>query len=156
MTQKEQNRNTALPATALYALLLVCVLALTAFGANIYGAVTAAHNAGSAQRAALSYLCVRLRAADEAGAVTVTTGPEGDALILAEPLAQSGYATRIYLWQGQLVEDYAPADSAFAPANAQPIAKTAAFTATVEGNLVRVHTEQGSAVVHLHSEGGAP
>lgn len=148
--------DAALPATALFALLLVCLLALTAAGAAVYVRIAGSAADGRSRRAALDYLCARVRAADEANAVTLADGPEGPVLVLAEPLADSGFATRIYLYDGHLVEDYAPENSALSPDTAQPLAETALFAATFDGSLLTVQTTQGAAQIYLHSGEGAP
>lgn len=118
-------------ALALFGLLLGCMLALSAFGAQVYRALTAAQARNNASRAALSYVSARLRAADTAGAVALGAGPEGPALLLRE----EGYETRIYLYEGCLVEEYAAAGSALAPQNAQIIARTGSFSAAAAGGL---------------------
>ena len=89
-------------ALALFGLLLGCMLALSGFGAQVYRALTAAQARNNASRAALSYVSARLRAADTAGAVALGAGPEGPALLLRE----EGYETRIYLYEGCLVEEW--------------------------------------------------
>lgn len=140
--------------TVLYALLLGCALTLAALGGSLYAALSDSRSENAARRAGLSYLCARIAAADEAGAVTLAQGPDGDALILAEPLAQTGYETRIYWYDGALVEEYRPAGSDYAPAAAQRITETTEFSVVRQGALLRLQTGEGSAAVALHSTGG--
>ena len=135
----------------MFGLLLACMLALSGFGAQVYRALTAAQARNNASRAALSYVSARLRAADTAGAVALGAGPEGPALLLRE----EGYETRIYLYEGCLVEEYAAAGSALAPQNAQIIARTGSFSAAAAGGLYTVTTDAGVVQVCLHSGEGS-
>ena len=146
-----QKDPAAACALALFGLLLGCMLALSAFGAQVYRALTAAQARNNASRAALSYVSARLRAADTAGAVALGAGPEGPALLLRE----EGYETRIYLYEGFLVEEYAAAGSALAPQNAQIIARTGSFSAAATGGLYTVTTDAGTVQICLHSGEGS-
>ena len=92
-----------------------------------------------------------LRTADQTGAVSVEPGPQGDALVLADAGEDTGYETRIYVYDGQLMEEYAASESSFDPAAAQAVARTDTFTVTMDGGLVSVTTDQGSIRVYLHT-----
>lgn len=136
---------------ALFVLMLGCVLALAIFGAQVYRALTENQSRNNALRASLSYVAARLRAADQAGAVSVEAGPQGDALVLADAGEDTGYETRIYVYDGRLMEEYAARESAYDPAGAQAVARTDTFTVTVDGGLVTVNTDQGRVCVYLHT-----
>lgn len=146
-TRTKHTNTAAVGAMALFVLMLSFVLAVVGFGAEVYRALTASQNRNNAGRAALSYLSARLRAADADGAVTIGRGPEGPALILAEP----GYETRIYLCDGALMEEYAATGSPLDPAAAQVVAHTDAFAVTVEDGVYAVTTGEGTVRVRLHS-----
>ena len=77
--------------------------------------------------------------------------PKAPALLLRE----EGYETRIYLYEGCLVEEYAAAGSALAPQNAQIIARTGSFSAAAAGGLYTVTTDAGVVQVCLHSGEGS-
>lgn len=142
-------------ALALFALLLGCILALVLLGGGLYERLAAGERQNSAVRASLDYLSTRVRAADRQGAVRLEEGPEGPALVLAEAPEEGGYELRIYLYEGWLVEDYAPAGSAYAPDGAQPVAESDRFEPVFEApGLLRLCTQQGVALVALRSEGG--
>lgn len=147
-TRTKRHSNTAgVSAMALFVLMLGVVLAVVGFGGEVYRALTESQGRNNAARAALRYVSARLRAGDAAGAVTVEQGPEGPALILAEP----GYETRIYLYQGTLMEEYAAADTPLDPAAAQVVARTDTFEVTAEGRLYTITTGEGTVRVWLHS-----
>ena len=151
-TRQKPHNAAALCAMALFVLMLGCLLALSGFGAQVYRTLTESQSRNNAARAALSYVSARLRASDAEGAAAVGQGPEGPALLLREP----GYETRIYLYRGSLVEEYAAAGAPLDPESAQPVARAAAFAVTVQGSLYTVSTDAGTVQVTLHSgEGGA-
>lgn len=136
---------------ALFVLMLGCVLMLAVFGAQVYGALTMSQNRNKAVRAGLSYVAARLHAADEVRAVSVETGPQGDALVLADVGEDTGYETRIYVYDGQLMEEYAEKQRDLDPSSAQPVAATDTFSVTLDGGLVTVTTDQGTIRVFLHT-----
>lgn len=153
MNQKDPGRLSPLLAMALFGLMLACVLGLMALGSGLYGSITRTMTANNADRASLRYLTTSVRAADTAAGVRLDSGPEGTMLVLAEPA--SGYETRIYLWEDQLVEEYAPAGSAPAPENAQPVCACTRFEATFAADqLLMLTTDQGTARVALRCEKG--
>ena len=86
--------------------------------------------------------------------MAIGQGPEGPSLVLTDPAAPE-YATRIYLYQGSLVEEYAEADSPLQPDQALAIAASDTFQPVLEGNLLTVETSQGRLQVALRAlQGG--
>ena len=105
----------------------------------------------SAYRAANS-----IRATDGTDAVGVADGPEGLALVLTEHLGNGDYETRLYAYQGAIVEEYTRAGTAFTPEKAREIVRSSTFDFTYTDGLLTVHTDQGSTSVALRSvRGGA-
>ena len=74
-------------------------------------------------------------------------------LVIADE--ESGYASRLYLSHGHLVEDYAETGAALDPENAQIIGQTSVFTVEelTEG-LLAVTTDAGRSLIRLRSQGG--
>ena len=76
----------------------------------------------------------------------------GTSVTLAD--GSSGYAVRIYLKDGMLLEDYAAADAVLHPEEAQQIGMTEQFEAEkLSGDLLRLKTDAGSVLLHLRSGG---
>ena len=152
MLNKHRHRLNSAPfSLALFVLMLGCVLVLAAFGAQVYRALTENQSRNNGVRASLSYVAARLRAADEDGAVSILPGPQGDALILADTGEETGYETRIYVFDGQLMEEYTACQSDFDPSMAQAVARTDTFVVEMESGLVSVTTDQGTVRVYLHT-----
>ena len=87
---------------------------------------------------------------------SVADGPEGLALVLTEHLGNGDYETRLYAYQGAIVEEYTRAGTAFTPEKAREIVRSSTFDFTYTDGLLTVHTDQGSTSVALRSvRGGA-
>ena len=69
--------------TALYAVILIAALALTALCALLCRTLAESRSANYHLRSTLAYTQTRLEAADTAGGVRLASGPEGTALLLA-------------------------------------------------------------------------
>lgn len=143
--QERAEKFAPAAALALYLVLLGTVLVLAGVGGRLYGVL-------SDSRASLTYVAARLRAADAAGAVRVEGRPEGDALVLDDG---SGYETRLYLYNGALVEEYAAADTDYRPSAAEKVADTRTFTVVQDGARYIITTDDGEVHVTLHSAGRA-
>ena len=139
-------------ALALYLVLLGTVLALAAVGGRLYGILSDSRAANDARRASLTYVTARLRAADAAGAVRIEQGPNSDALVLTDG---SGYETRLYIYNGALVEEYAAENTVYMPTVAEKVAETKTFTVVQDGAQYIITTDDGEAHVTLHSAGEA-
>lgn len=104
----------------------------------------------------LSLIANSIRATDGTDAVGVADGPEGLALVLTEHLGNGDYETRLYAYQGAIVEEYTRAGTAFTPEKAREIVRSSTFDFTYTDGLLTVHTDQGSTSVALRSvRGGA-
>lgn len=147
--QEHAEKFAPAAALALYLVLLGTVLVLAGVGGRLYGVLSDSRAANDARRASLTYVAARLRAA---GAVRVEGRPEGDALVLDDG---SGYETRLYLYNGALVEEYAAADTDYRPAAAEKVADTRIFTVVQDGARYIITTDDGEVHVTLHSAGRA-
>ncbi len=151
MTSRKGGKPVAF--LALYAMLLAAALVLTASGARLYAALTESRAANQSLRGTAAYVQSRVQAADAAGGVSLGEGPEGDALLLRE--GDSGYETRIYLCDGALVEELAPAGSALDPAAAQRVCAAASFSVSLSGDgLLTITADGATALAALRSGGG--
>ena len=150
MTTERTARSTSYFTIGTVALFLVGFLLLVIFGARIYRETVASQYANMDTRNQLSYLITTLRSCDERGAVTVAD----DMLVIRD--GDSGYAFRLYLQDGQLVEDYAAVDAPLDPSAGQIIGNTSTFAIEKDGARLTVETDAGRAFVYLRGEGEAP
>ena len=152
--KKENSSPLGLYTIGIAALFLAGFFLLVVFGAQSYRNTVAGQNGNMHSRALLSYLSTTVKACDERDAVSILEDPEYGQILCLED-GGSGYALRIYRFDGALVEDYAADGAALNPAEAQRIGETGHFAVQQEETgLLRLETDAGAVRLHLRSEGG--
>lgn len=142
--------------TLLFAVLALFLLVALLTGMNVYRAANDVRTASDESRLGLSLIANSLRMNDQAQAVGFADGPEGRALILTEYANGIAYQTRLYAYQGSIVEEYARADTAFTPEKARAVVASNRFDFTYQDGLLTVVADQGETCVALRSvQGGA-
>ena len=138
---------------AIVALFLAGFFLLVVFGAKSYSNTAAMQSEHMEMRALSAYIATSVKDSDAEGAVTIADGPEGPALVIAD--GDTGYAKRIFLSGGELMEDYALMEDEIDPEEANPIAETKVFEVSQPAaNLLLVNTDEGTTRITLRSEGG--
>ena len=132
----------AVMSLALYTMMILALLALVTFGSRLYAGLTQNRQQNEQVRASLSTLVTALRASDA----------EGPALCLRQE--DTGYESRIFLYQGGLYQQLCPQEDPFDTESAQLLAYTDRFEAEPEGRMLRLTTGEGTAWVALRCEGG--
>lgn len=150
-----QHRLDGLIALLLFGIFAVCVLAVLLTGANAYRRLTQRDQTAFDRRVCVQYLATRVRQADRhvgvldpegriwtgdgspallsVGAVTVEPFGDTEALVLAE---DADYCTRIYWYDGYLMELYAEKNGDFQPGDGTPIMAAGGFAAELEDGLL--------------------
>lgn len=136
----------------LFALFILVLLLLLAGGVRVYQGLAAEQEAVKAQRFGTGLLANSVRAADAHDAISAGPGPEGDALVLSEATAAGMVETRIYLFEGRLLQEYVLAGTEYQPDQAQEIMQTDAFSFSFEDGLLTLSTSHGSVDVALRSQ----
>ncbi len=138
----------------LFALFIVTLLFAIVAGTKVYSALATMHDISNESRLAVNLLENSIRAADAVGAVGEGSGPEGPALVLTERFTTGEFETRIYSYEGNIVQEYALADAPYDPAKATGIVASETFAFTFDEGVVSVETDDGTAVVALRTEAG--
>ena len=140
----------------LFALFIITLLIAIMAGTGLYRTLVDVRDQADASRLATGLIANSVRAADAVDAVGSGQGPEGRSLVLTENLDSGTFETRIYAYQGRIVEEYALADAAYTPEKATPIVESQSFAFSYENGLLTVDTDDGSVQVALRSvRGGA-
>lgn len=127
---------------------------LVIFGAATYRDTVEGQGENNRTRALVSYLSTCLRANDREGALSWEAYTERDGLngaLLTISDGDSGYALRIYQWEGRLLEDYGPVDAPLQPEDAQVLGETALFEIQEKDGLAYVVTDGGKVPLRLRS-----
>ena len=134
---------------------VVLLLALTA-GARSYGSLVRMQAANDERIMTTGPLVSAVRANDLANSLSVGEGPEGDALVLSQSDLEGTYETRIYTYQGSIMQEYALASSPYDPSKATALAESSTFEFSYEDGLLSIRTDAGEVHVALRSKlGGA-
>lgn len=140
----------------LFALLVVAMLLSIIVGTTVYRSLSSIQTTSEDTRLSLGLIENSVRSSDATDSVGVGQGPEGRSLVLIEHLTSGTYETRIYLYQGEIVEEYAISGAAYTPAKATRIASSQTFSFTYKGGLLAITTDHGTVDVALRNvQGGA-
>ena len=104
-----QHQLNGLMALLLFGVFAACVLAVLLTGANAYRRLTQRDQEAYLRRTCVQYLATRVRQADSRDRISVESFGGADALVLTE--TDGSYTTRIYCYDGWLMELYAAADA---------------------------------------------
>lgn len=135
----------------LFALFVILLLLTLVGGLRSYAAEVASSDQSKATRLSVGFLTNTVRSFDSTGFVGTGNGPEGEALVLAEHTPAGVFETRIYAYQGNLLQEYALAEAPYSPESATVLFPTDEFSFSVDGDLLTIQTQAGTANVALRS-----
>ena len=121
-------------------------------GTVAFRTITVMQDATDDARLALTSLQNRVRSFDQADSFGTGQGPEGPAIVFTYKLEAGDYETRLYLYQGALVQELAFSTDPYLPMTATKIVETSTFAFTCEDGLLSVTCDQGTVDVALRSE----
>lgn len=130
-----QRHMDGLAALLLFGLFAACVLAVLLTGAGAYRRLTERDRESYEQRSCTQYIATRVRQADRSGGVAVEQFGGVPALRLTDDL---GYVTRVYCWDGYLMELYTSADADLAPEDGERLLMADGFTPSIEDGLLEI------------------
>ena len=135
----------------------VCALLLAlAAGVGVYRHIHATGSATERARLAGALVTNVVRSKDAEAAVSLDTAPGGgQSLVLTERLDSGTFETRLYLYDGELVEEYVPADIAYDPAHTEPLVAASAFAVELDedAGTLRVTCDDTTTFIALRSDG---
>lgn len=135
--------------------ILAILLVALVTGVTIYQRVAGIQTQTNQDRLGMQFIANNIRAKDGADAVWVGSGPEGKSLVLVENLPTGSFETRIYVYKGNIVEEYAPAKTPYDPGKAVKLSKSSKFNFYYKNGLLTVETDQGTTSIALRSlQGG--
>ncbi len=136
----------------LLAVFFVVLMAALALSVQVYRSVANIQSGTNDQRTGSGLLANTIRANDATDAIAVGSGPEGASLVLLEDGAAGTYETRIYLYEGAVVQEYALQGSAYDPALATKLIETNTFSFLYKNKLLTITTDTGSTSIALRSD----
>lgn len=149
---ERERSSSRLFTVALMAVFFVVLMAGLAVGATVYRSVAASQATANETRMVSGLLASNIHVNDAADAVEVGAGPEGKALVLVQRLASGTYETRIYEFQGQVLQEYAVAGSSYDPERAVPLLDSSTFGFTFQDGLITIVTDSGTYDIAMRSD----
>lgn len=130
-----QHHMDGLLALLLFGVFAACVLAVLLTGAGAYRRLTQRDQAVYNDRTCRQYLETRVRQADAEGCVRVEDFDGAETLVLAD---QYGYETRVYAYNGWLMELYAAPGSGLSPEDGEKVMELEGMSPSLEGGMLRI------------------
>ncbi len=118
----------------LFGVFAVCVLSVLLTGAKAYRGLTERDQAAYDRRTCVQYIATRVRQGDIEGGVRVEPFQDATALCLT----QDGYVTRVYWYDGYLMELYTGADAELHPEDGEKIMPMESLALAMEDGLLRL------------------
>lgn len=125
-----QHHMDGLVALLLFGVFAVCVLSVLLTGADAYRRLTERDRAACDQRTCVQYLATRVRQGDSLGHVQVGDFGGVDALEFWE---ESAYITRVYCYEGWLMELYSSAELEMKPEDGERLMELSGLNMALEG-----------------------
>lgn len=122
-------------ALLLFGIFAVCLLAVLLTGAGAYKRLTERDEATYNRTTCMQYIANRVRQASVPEEVSVEPFGDGNALVITDA---AGYITRVYYYDGYLMELYASADAALAPGDGEKVLKTGKIGLSLEDGMLHV------------------
>lgn len=145
----------ALAALLLFGVFAVCVLTVLLTGADAYRRLTDRDRNSYDRRSCTQYIATRVRQSDCLGSISIAPFGDGQALLLTE---EDGYITRLYCYQGSLMELYTDGDLELEPEDGEKILALSNLELSLDGGLLTVTTdcggERSTLLLSLRSEEG--
>lgn len=139
----------------LFTVFVVVDLLALAAGTSSYGSLTKLQSANDKRVISLGPIVSSIRANDAQDSVRRSNdAPEGEALVLVNKDDQGTYETRIYLYEGTIMQEFALAGAPYTPQKATPLAKSSTFSFTYDNGTVVIRTDAGEAKVALRNQQG--
>ena len=132
-----QHQMDGLIALLLFGVFAVCVLAVLLTGADAYRRLTERDRRAYSQRTCVQYLATRVRQGDRLGDLQVEDFGGTDALVFRE---DSEYMTRVYCYEGWLMELYAAADADMEPQDGEKVLELSSLRLTLEDGALTADT----------------
>lgn len=153
--KKQSNRHQldGLTALLLFGVFAACVLVVLLSGADAYRRLTARDQASYDRRTCVQYLATRVRQADALEGVAVEEFGGGEALVLAD----GDFLTRVYCYEGYLMELYTDALSELGPEAGERVMALDGLELRLERGLLTAEvtdTEGGRSTIRLSLRSG--
>ena len=139
----------------LFTVFVIIFLLALAAGTSSYGSLTKLQNANDQRVMSIGPIVSAVRANDAKSSIGRSLdAPAGEALVLTQKNPEGTYETRIYLYGGNIVQEFALAGAAYTPKKATVLAPSSTFSFDYKDGLLTIVTDAGECKVALRSQQG--
>ena len=153
----EKKSISGIAALLLLAVFAAGILSVLLSGAGVYKRLAQRSGASYDVRTSVRYISTKLRQAPNAEAVSVSDFGDGDGFDISEWVDGKEYRTRIYCYDGWLMELYSLEGAGLAPEDGEKILPAQNLDVTDHGGLLRIGIEDaggGESVLLFSLSGG--
>lgn len=136
-----QHHMDSLAPLLLFGVFSACVLSVLLTGAQAYRRLTGRDGESYERRTAVQYVATRVRQSDSLDSVGVEDFVGVPALVLRE---EGGYATRVYCYEGYLMELYAAGEDLMVPGDGERIMELQGLELSLEEGLLTAVITDGT------------
>ena len=140
--QETKHHMDGLLMLLLFGVFAVCVLIVLLTGAKAYRGLTERDRTAYDRRTCVQYIATKVRQGDVEGGVTVE--PFGDTAALC--MRQYGFVTRVYCYDGWLMEMYTFEDAELTPQDGEKVMPLSGLSFDLEDGLLTVELQSGEGV----------
>ncbi len=141
---KNERPVSAVAALLLFAVFAVGVLCVLLTGAQGYRRLNAREEAAYNSRICAQYLATKLRQAENAGAVDTAAFGDADALQIIQTVEEEVYITRIYCYDGWLMELFTLDGGEFSPEDGERVLPASNLSVSRQEQLLLICITDGS------------
>ena len=136
----KQNKKalTAIAALLVFAVFAVGILGVLLGGAGVYRRLTKRNHDSYNSRTCVQYIATRIRQAPNAQSVKVASFGDGDALFIYDTIGTETYLTRVYCYNGWLMELFTADNNGFAPEDGEKLIPAKDLSLALTDGLVDV------------------
>lgn len=119
-------------ALLLFGVFAACLMAVLFTGANAYRRLTFRNNVFYENRTCAQYMAVKVRQQQDAHAIEIESFGEGDALVFPD----GKYVTRVYYYDGYLMELYSETNSVLDPQAGEKVMEAGGLSLSLEDGML--------------------
>ena len=155
---KERSLST-LAALLTFALFAIGILSVLLGGAKVYRRLNQRDQQSYDSRTCAQYIATKLRQVPTPDAVVIASFGDGDALLIGETIGQDSYLTRVYCYNGWLMELFTISGGDFAPEDGEKILPLRDLTLNHEESRISVSLTDTNdctqhLILHIRGNGG--
>ena len=136
--RQKQFKISGIMALLLFVVFAVCVFIVLLNGANVYNRLVKRDRYTYDSRTAAQYIVTRIRQSDIADSIRIEDFYGSDTLVASETIEGETYETRVYFYDGYMMELYTPADSEIYPEYGTPLLEIESLEIEEKDDMINI------------------